>query len=147
MTAPKMVQQWFKYAHNDLRVAKASLELSSDYKSISAFHSQQCAEKAVNGYLAFKKIRFQKTHNMDQLLDEVAKLDAKLAKKLSKSKTLTISAVRYRYPDAERKPLTVAKTKAAIKVAEKVFEQCLEAINSSYVIGIFQYYSPVFNSR
>ncbi len=38
--------------------------------------------------------------------------------KISKVKTLTIYAVIYRYPDAERKPLTVAKARAAIKNAE-----------------------------
>lgn len=128
MTASKMVRQWFKYARTDLNMAKASLELSSDYKNISAFHSQQCAEKAIKGYLAFKKIRFQKTHNISQLLDEIDKLDARLGKNLSKAKILTTYAVTYRYPDAERKPLTVAKAKTAIKIAEKVFEDCLEAI-------------------
>jgi HEPN domain-containing protein len=128
MTTPKIVQQWFKYAHRDIKIAKASLELSSDYKNISAFHAQQCAEKSIKGYLAFNKIRFQKTHNVTQLLDEIAKVDIKLAKKLSKAKTLTVYAVTYRYPDAERKPLTVAKTKTAIKVAEQVFKSCLAAI-------------------
>lgn len=130
VTPPKIVQQWFKYARNDLNMAKASLELSSSYKNISAFHSQQCAEKAVKGYLAFKKIRFHKTHNMTELLELVNSVDAKLAKNISKAKTLTIYAVIYRYPDAERKPMTVAKAKAASKIADHVLNMCIEALKA-----------------
>lgn len=128
MSSSKIIQQWFKYARTDLNLAKAALELSSDYKNISAFHSQQCAEKAVKGYLAFKKVRFQKTHNMSQLLDDVAKIDPELARKLSKAKTLTIYAVTYRYPDAERKPLTVVKAKSAVRIADLILDLCLKNI-------------------
>ena len=63
-------------------------------------------------------------------MKEVSTVDAALAKKISKAKTLTIYAVTYRYPDAERKPLTVTKARAAIKIAEYVFENCLKAIKS-----------------
>ncbi len=59
-------------------------------------------------------------------MKEVSTVDAALAKKISKAKTLTIYAVTYRYPDAERKPLTVTKARAAIKIAEYVFENCLK---------------------
>ena len=130
MTVSKTVKQWLKYARTDIKMAKASLELSSEYKNGAAFLAQQCAEKAIKGYLAFMKVRFPKTHNMAQLLAEVEKINPHLAKTLSKSKSLTAYAVTYRYPDAERKPLTVAKAKIAITVAEKVLVICLDEISS-----------------
>lgn len=37
MTASKTVKQWFKYGRTDLKMAKASLELSSEYKNGAAF--------------------------------------------------------------------------------------------------------------
>lgn len=119
---------WIKYARTDLNMAKASLELSSRYKNGAAFLAQQSAEKIVKAYLTFKKVRTPKTHDMQLLLKEVAKIDPALSKKISRAERLTIYAVTYRYPDAERKPLTVAKTRAAIKIAEQVFENCLRAI-------------------
>ena len=60
----KIVKQWFKYAAADLKVAKNSLSFSAEFKAISAFHSQQCAEKAIKGYLTFHKVRFPKSHDI-----------------------------------------------------------------------------------
>lgn len=120
----KIIKQWFKYAATDLKMAKNSLNFSTEFKAISAFHSQQCAEKAIKGYLAHHKVRFPKTHNINDLIDLVIDIDPILAKKVRKSRILTDYAVVYRYPDAERKPLTVAKAKSAIKLAEMVLEAC-----------------------
>lgn len=128
MKLSKTVRQWIKYARTDLNLAKASLGLSSKYKNGAAFLAQQSSEKIIKAYLTSKKIRTHKTHDMALLLSEVAKVDPILAKSISKASTLTIYAVAYRYPDAERKPLTIAKVNAAIKVAENVFECCLKAI-------------------
>lgn len=130
MRISKTVQQWIKYARTDLSMAKASLEISSQYKNGAAFLAQQSAEKIVKAYLTFKKVRTPKTHDMELLLAEVAKIDSNLAKKISKAEGLTIYAVTYRYPDAERKTLTVAKVKKAIQIADEVFEDCLKAIKS-----------------
>lgn len=130
MKPSKIVLQWLKYARTDLNLAKASLELSSTYKAVSAFHSQQCAEKAIKAYLTFKKVRFPKTHDLELLVKEIDKIDPVLAKKIVKAKTLTNYAVTYRYPDAERKPLTIAKSKAATKLAEHVLDLCIQAIKA-----------------
>ena len=48
---PKLVKQWFKYAALDLKAARNTLSFSSDLKNISAFYSQQCAEKSIKAYL------------------------------------------------------------------------------------------------
>lgn len=128
MKLSKSVTQWIKYARTDLNLAKASLELSSEYKNISAFHAQQCAEKIIKAYLTYKKVRIAKTHDIELLLKEVSKVNLNLSKKLKKSESLTIYAVTFRYPDAERKPLTVAKARATINIAESVFESCLKEL-------------------
>lgn len=128
MKLTKTVNQWIRYARTDLRVAKVNLEISKEFKTVSAFHSQQCAEKIIKAYLTHQKTRVQKTHDIDLLLKEVSKFNPVLAKKLSKTKSLTTYAVTYRYPDAERKPLTVAKAKSAIRIAELTFDLCLKNI-------------------
>lgn len=129
MKLNKTVTQWIRYARTDLKVAKFSLEASADFKSAAAFHSQQCAEKIIKAYLTHFKVRVQKTHDIELLLTEVSKISSALAKRALKAKLLTTYAVTYRYPDAERKPLTVAKARAAIKIAEATFEEFLDAIH------------------
>ena len=120
----KIVKQWFNYAAADLKVAKNSLSFSAEFKAISAFHSQQYAEKAIKGYLTFHNVRFPKSHDLGILVDLVATVDTKLAHKMTKARPLKIYAVAFRYPDAERKPLTLAKAKSAIKLAEMVLVAC-----------------------
>ena len=129
MKLSKTVLQWIKYSRNDLSMAKATLELSKNYKNGVAFLAQQSAEKIIKAYLTFKKVRVPKTHDMELLINEVSKIDLILSKKIVKAKTLTIYAVTYRYPDAEKRLLTVAKVKAAIKVAALVYESCLKEIS------------------
>jgi HEPN domain-containing protein len=121
----KLVKQWFKYAATDLKVAKNSLIFSAEFKAISAFHSQQCAEKAIKGYLLHHKVRFPKSHDIGTLIDLVENIDAELSKKIRKSEVLTEYAVSYRYPEeTERSQMTAAKAKSAIKLAEMVLEAC-----------------------
>lgn len=120
----KIVKQWFKYAATDLKASKNSLSFSAEFKAISAFHSQQCAEKAIKGYLAHHKVRFYKTHDIKELAKLVSSLDSKLAEKIMRAKVLSNYAVAYRYPDAELKPLTMAKARSAIKLAEMVLKAC-----------------------
>ena len=127
----KLVKQWFKYAVADLKLAKNSVSFNAELKALSAFHSQQCAEKAMKGYLTFYKVRFPKTHDLGALIDLIEEFDKTLAKKLRKSEAIVDYAVTYRYPDAERKPLTLAKTKSAIKIAEMVFDLCHAKVNKS----------------
>lgn len=124
----KAVRQWLKYAATDLRLSQTSIDFSAEFKAIAAFHAQQCAEKAIKAYLTHHKVRFPKSHDIEALVEFVKQVDAPLAKKLEKCKALTIYAVTYRYPDAERKPLTLAKVRAAIKLAKSAYDLCNDAI-------------------
>ncbi len=109
-------------------MAQHSLTFGSEYKNISAFHSQQCAEKAIKGFLAFHKVRFSKTHDLVKLASEVSPSNPKLAKLILKSQGLSDYAVFYRYPDAEDKDLSMKNTKQAIKFAQKIYEVCFKEV-------------------
>jgi len=74
-------------------MAKATLELSKNYRNGAAFLAQQSAEKIIKAYLTFKKVRLPKTHDMELLISKVSKIDHILSKKIVKAKTLTIYAV------------------------------------------------------
>ena len=123
-----MTKLWFKHAIRDLKTAKALLEMGSDYKHAAAYHAQQCAEKAIKGYLTFANCRVAKTHDIKALADIAESVDKAFSKSILKYKSLTKLAIVYRYPDAEVKPLTLAAAKSAISKAEKAYHYCFKKV-------------------
>lgn len=104
------------------------IELSKEFKNISAFNCQQGVEKAIKGFLVFHGVRPPKTHSIKELAKFVEPIDAKLVKKLTKAEILTKYAVVYRYPDAEKKPLTLKQVNSAIKLSNQLFELLRKAV-------------------
>jgi HEPN domain-containing protein len=119
-----MVASWFAKASKDLRLAKAVFDYGEDFLEASGFHSQQCAEKSIKGFLTLHKIPFRKTHDIKELLKSVAALDIELAKLLKPAINLTNYAVAYRYPDAsDIEEVTKEKATQAAKIAEQVYQE------------------------
>ena len=56
--------RWLLQAAKDLRAARL---LETEEPSRSVFHSQQAAEKAIKGFLAFHDTLFRKTHDIREL--------------------------------------------------------------------------------
>lgn len=129
MANSKMTRQWFTYASRDIRAAIAILEMGNEFKNIAAFNCQQGVEKVIKGYLVFNGVRPPKSHSIKELSKLVENLDPKLAKKLAKAEILTKYTVVYRYPDAEKKPLTLKQVRSAIKLSNQLFEQLREAVS------------------
>lgn len=132
MANPKSTQMWFGKARQDLKTAKHLRPLESDFFSGIVFHCQQCAEKAIKGFLTFHNIRVLKTHDMDKLLDSIKQIDPELAKKYERVCVFTKYAVEYRYPDADLQlpPLTEDTVAEALALAEKIFNELSDLINS-----------------
>lgn len=123
-----MVKLWFTYAARDLKITAHSLAFGPEYKNISAFHSQQCAEKAIKGLLSHHRIRFTKTHDLEKLSEDAVQVDAKIAKLVLKNKILSEYAVFYRYPDAEKKALTLAQARSAVSRARLIYDRCYASV-------------------
>ena len=72
------IENWLKKAENDLKIVKHELELSEDetVKDGACFHCQQAVEKYLKAYLIFHKVDFPRTHNIEYLLEQAAKIDA-----------------------------------------------------------------------
>lgn len=123
-----MSKEWFRFAVRDLKHAKALLHLGPEFKHGASFHSQQCAEKAIKGYLSHHNVRPPKTHDIETLGTEVAKVDPILSKLTKKYGSLTDLAVAYRYPDAEKKPLTFTRAKSAVNQAQLIYDECYKRV-------------------
>jgi HEPN domain-containing protein len=90
---------WLAYAHGDLETAKI-LSVSEEIIVASIlFHTQQCAEKALKAYLVFNNVRFERTHDLVELVHSCSCFDHEFAKLTHMAAALTPFAIGSRYPD------------------------------------------------
>src|ERR1700677_4016694 len=75
LISSRMVRLWFSYAARDLKMAFGALQYGNHFKNEAAFHSQQCVEKAMKGYLAFHRVRPPPTHDLVELARLIKKID------------------------------------------------------------------------
>ena len=125
-----MVREWFKKAHTDLLAAKYLLPAGEQFWPIIAFHCQQCVEKAIKGILAQNLIRFDKTHNIAELLNLLSQVDSEIAKTLDFAKSLTQFAIAVRYPDAAIAPLTESLIDHSVETASQTYAMLSNKIGS-----------------
>lgn len=132
----KYVKAWFINADEDLRCALALHDLDAlKYLRVVPYHCQQAAEKSIKGYLAHKKIKFAKSHDIAMLASLALPLSPDLEKLLGEAATLTSYAIRFRYPDAEDAEPTVEESKSAIRIAKAVFKELLALIPTENPMG------------
>lgn len=93
--------RWIAQADKDLNAARI---LAAPEPTRSVFHSQQAAEKAAKGFLAFHNVPFKKTHDLEELGHQCTAVDPSLAPAFRAAEDLTDYAVVFRYPDAPREP-------------------------------------------
>jgi HEPN domain-containing protein len=93
--------------------------LKTTYFSSVAYHSQQSAEKALKGYLIFKKQEILKTHDLIKLVGLCAKLDANFAQVYDIAEHLNPFATKFRYPTEFDIP-DAADAKSAFQQARKI---------------------------
>ena len=88
---------WLYYANLDLLAAK-NLQCDERCYNGAAFHCQQCIEKALKGYLLFKKHRLYDGHNLTWLCKQAMQIDGHFSKWLEKSALLNQYYIETRYP-------------------------------------------------
>ena len=127
--ATKTTQDWFAKARSDLALVDFLFESSSSqFLSQMAFHSQQCVEKSIKGYLNHNLKKFRRTHDIAELLLIVKTFNFELANELKSCVALTDYAVAYRYPDAEVEVLSAEKVHEARLLAKTAFSRLLQLL-------------------
>ena len=113
------VKKWMVKANNDLKVAENEIKLPLEDIVTEAvcFHSQQAVEKFLKAYLITKSVEFDKTHNLEFLLELCVKEDKKFNG--IDVGNLSFYAVDVRYPDEFYIP-TVDEAKECIEIARKI---------------------------
>jgi len=133
----KAVQAWFEKANEDLFAAKW-LHDSKNPKAFlpTAFHCQQVVEKALKGFLTFHGKKFEKTHDIQEILGFVIGIDPTLEAFLKPTVELTPYAVAFRYPDALKKDLTFDDIERFIAIMEKAYKEISSRIPFDSLFGI-----------
>ncbi|MDP2939980.1 MAG: HEPN domain-containing protein [Candidatus Omnitrophota bacterium] len=94
----KEINNWFKFAYEDLTMAKAALK-QKVYNQV-CFHSQQGVEKMLKGFLRSKKQFIPKTHFLDELLKLCIDIEPQFKTLKEKCSILDDYYIPTRYPEA-----------------------------------------------
>ena len=90
---------WLLKAENDLRLAEIAIRQDEPITDGAIYHTQQCAEKVLKGFLVFKRSEIKKTHNLAKLVMQCVAFDSDFESLLLDADELTPKATEYRYPD------------------------------------------------
>jgi len=132
------VGAWLTKAAHDLQAAWHLSQAEPPLLDIVVYHCQQAMEKALKGYLTFKKSPFAKTHALVPLVEQAADLDTGFEDLLDHAEDLSPFAWRFRYPgevldpdeDEANRALTLAR-----EALDFVLERVPEAARPSSAPG------------
>lgn len=115
-----LVKSWLFKAQRDLKAARRLSAGQEPYLDTAIYHCQQAAEKAVKGFLVFHDQRFEKTHDIEALIELALPYDKRFSSCLNAADTLTPYATAYRYPGDPTEP-TAQEFGEALKAAEEIY--------------------------
>ncbi|MFA6527497.1 MAG: HEPN domain-containing protein [Candidatus Babeliales bacterium] len=119
---------WLNKALGDLKSAKKLSKEDDETLDTAAYHTQQCAEKALKAFLIFNHHAPKKTHDLEKLLELCTKYDSSLLQLADDVIMLIPYATYTRYPDDY---FTVNRTdvETAIVMADKILKVIRTKIN------------------
>ena len=123
----EMTKQWLTLADDDLRLARFILDGEDPVCWAAAFHSQQCAEKALKGFLTYHDIRAKKTHEIDYLLELCCQVNPDFEQFKQAGGKLTEYAIDSRYP-APRHNVSDEDAGQATETAQTIYEFVLKSL-------------------
>ncbi|AND11073.1 HEPN domain-containing protein [Bacillus thuringiensis] len=127
MRNTKDLKEWLTIAKSDLDSASYLTQMKPFPTAIICYHSQQCVEKLLKGFLALNGRPVPKTHNLLMLHKFCCRLDEEFSLILEQCVQLNGYATDIRYPYFEA--LTVQDGLIAIQHAQKVMRFYKEALN------------------
>ena len=108
---------WLKKANNDLLGAK--LLFRETIYDLAVYHSHQCAEKALKGFLAYKLCPIQKSHDLVALTELCCRYDPSIEEIRPIVESLNPFGTLMRYP-SDRPDPDQKMTQISISNAEHI---------------------------
>ncbi len=94
----RITEEWIFKAETDFKVAKRELNTGEPVYDAVCFHCQQCVEKYLKAVLQEKDVPFEKTHDLDVLLELCKNITSALLGLKPDLIELSSFAVEIRYP-------------------------------------------------
>ena len=116
----KQHEAWLFKAGNDLASARKLMSGEDTIPDTAIYHAQQCAEKALKAYLAFRNQPIQRSHDLELLSDLCSDLNAQFNSIKEDAELLTPYHAAFRYPDIVLMP-DKDDVVEAIEKAERIF--------------------------
>ncbi len=126
----KLHENWLSKSRSDLKSSKKLIAGEDPIPDTAIYHTQQCAEKALKAFLAFKKHSIEKTHDVVFLVELCSEYDPEFAKLTEEVEKLNPYSTLFRYPDVVLEP-ELEDVNDAIQIAEKILKFVEEKINFS----------------
>ncbi len=123
---------WLFHANLDYLAAKNLIKDARCYNSV-AFHCQQCIEKALKGYLLFKKYKLFDGHNLTWLCKQAEICDSHFEQWLSKCSTLNRFYIETRYPADIPLDIDTDTMEDLLKSTTEILEFITEQIRFDFV--------------
>ena len=91
---------WMIKAWRDLQTARRVAAGDPPFYDVAVYHCQQAAEKAVKAFLVHHGRLYEKTHDIEVLVDLACEIEPQLSQLADAADALTPYATRFRYPNA-----------------------------------------------
>jgi HEPN domain-containing protein len=125
----RLHEAWLTKAQHDLKSAKMLFYEADPILDTAAYHTQQCAEKALKSFLSFTNQAIIKTHDLSVLVDLCVEIDPTFSKLYDLIEEINPYSVIYRYPAEIMEP-EKAEVAEAIRVTEKILSFITEKVKS-----------------
>ena len=91
---------WMSKAWRDMETARRAVIGQPPFYDVAVYHCQQAAEKASKAFLVYHGKPYEKTHDIEVLLDLAAEIESSFSELADAADALTPYATRFRYPNA-----------------------------------------------
>ncbi len=123
----ELVKLWLERATVDLCAAEVDVSHGASLAEDACFHCQQAVEKALKGFLVYRDVEFEWSHNIEYLLILCVDQDHSFNQWRSSAGALTEFAVRFRYPEPGPAP-SLEQARGYLDVARRVYDFVLQRL-------------------
>lgn len=117
----KQHEEWLQKAVHDLKSAIKLADGPEPIYDTAAYHTQQCAEKALKAFLAYNEKAIIKSHDLEQLITLCSEIDNSFEDLIDIAYNLNPFSTIFRYPSGLTDP-DFNDVSDAIKDAKKIYE-------------------------
>lgn len=116
-----LVRKWLTKSRRDLLSARQLARGSEPYLDTAIYHCQQCAEKAIKGWLVYHDQSFEKTHDLRLLVTIASEIEPEFSEWFDVAEQVSPYATAYRYPGETLEP-TKDEFQHAYKAAGRFYD-------------------------